>query len=39
MKTNGCYYVTVIEDLNTSRVVCAATLFTELKFIHNTAIV
>ena len=39
MKTNGCYYITVIEDLNTSQVVCTATLFTEFKFIHNALIV
>jgi len=38
MKANGCYYITVVEDLNTGRVICAATLFTEFKFIHSAAI-
>ncbi|XP_046909331.2 glucosamine 6-phosphate N-acetyltransferase [Dermatophagoides farinae] len=35
MKTNGCYYVTVIEDLDTNRIAGSATLFTEYKFIHG----
>ncbi|CAG2122708.1 unnamed protein product, partial [Medioppia subpectinata] len=35
MKNNGNYYVTVVEDVTTSRVICSATLFTEYKFIHN----
>ncbi|CAG2112916.1 unnamed protein product [Medioppia subpectinata] len=37
MKNNGNYYVTVVEDVTTSRVICSATLFTEYKFIHNAA--
>ncbi|OTF82066.1 glucosamine 6-phosphate N-acetyltransferase-like protein, partial [Euroglyphus maynei] len=35
MKSNGCYYVTVIEDLHTNRIAGSATLFIEYKFIHN----
>nr|XP_027204493.1 glucosamine 6-phosphate N-acetyltransferase-like [Dermatophagoides pteronyssinus] len=35
MKTNGCYYVTVIEDLETNQIAGSATLFTEYKFIHG----
>lgn len=39
MKTNGCYYVTVIEDLDTNRIAGSATLFTEYKFIHGGGLV
>ncbi|CAG2168282.1 unnamed protein product [Oppiella nova] len=37
MKSNGNYYITVVEDVDTSRVICSATLFTEYKFIHSAA--
>ena len=30
----GTYYVTVLEDVNTGKIVGAATLVVELKFIH-----
>jgi len=33
------YFITVIEDLETSRIVGAATLIAEQKFIHNAAMV
>lgn len=39
MKTNGCYYVTVIEDLETNQIAGSATLFTEYKFIHGGGLV
>ena len=31
----GTYYVTVLEDVNTGKIVGAATLVLELKFIHG----
>ena len=31
----GTYYVTVIEDLDTNRIIGAASLIVEYKFIHN----
>jgi hypothetical protein len=39
MHRTGNYYVTVIEDVTSSRIVATATLFTEYKFIHEAAIV
>lgn len=38
MKNNG-YYVTVIEDINSEKVVGSATLFIEYKFIHGGCLV
>lgn len=38
MKSQGGYYVTVIEDTRINRIIGAATLVTELKFIHNCAL-
>lgn len=35
MRSSGSYYVTVIEDCNTNKVVGTATLFTEYKMVHN----
>lgn len=35
MQKAGCYFVTVIEDIRHSRIIGAATLVTELKFIHK----
>ncbi|XP_054154383.1 probable glucosamine 6-phosphate N-acetyltransferase [Oppia nitens] len=37
MKSDGKYYITVIEDCDRNRVICSATLFTEYKFIHNAS--
>lgn len=38
MRAKGDYYVTVIEDLRSSKVIGAATLVIERKFIHSTGI-
>jgi glucosamine-phosphate N-acetyltransferase len=38
MQRVGNYYVTVIEDVTSSKIVATATLFTEYKFIHDAAI-
>lgn len=35
MQKAGCYFITVIEDLRNNRIIGAATLVTELKFIHD----
>ncbi|XP_076656600.1 glucosamine 6-phosphate N-acetyltransferase [Halictus rubicundus] len=35
MKSTGTYYIVVVEDLSTGKVVASATLVVELKFIHN----
>ncbi|CAG2101657.1 unnamed protein product [Medioppia subpectinata] len=35
MKNDGKYYVTVIEDVTTGRIVSSATLYMEYKFVHN----
>lgn len=35
MKKAGGYYITVIEDTRSNRIIGAATLTMELKFIHN----
>jgi len=35
MQKSGGYYVTVIEDTRSSRIIGASTLITEFKFIHN----
>jgi glucosamine-phosphate N-acetyltransferase len=35
----GTYYVTVIEDVNTGKIIAAATLVVELKFIRQCAMV
>ncbi|XP_031833623.1 glucosamine 6-phosphate N-acetyltransferase [Nomia melanderi] len=37
MKSTGSYYIVVIEDVNTKKVIVSATLVTEQKFIHNCA--
>ena len=37
MKNTGSYYIIVIEDANTEKVVATATLVVEQKFIHNCA--
>lgn len=39
MKNTGSYYIIVIEDVNTEKVVATATLVVEQKFIHNCAVV
>ena len=39
MKNAGGYYVIVIEDRNSGKVVGSATLVVEQKFIHNCALV
>lgn len=38
MLASGGYYVTVIEDLRNNKIIGAATLVTEYKFIHNCAL-
>lgn len=38
MKNTGSYYIIVIEDVNTEKVVATATLVVEQKFIHNCAV-
>lgn len=39
MKSSGGYYVTVIEDKRISKIIGAATLTIEQKFIHNCSVV
>lgn len=39
MKQSGGYYVTVIEDTRVGRLIGAATLTVEQKFIHNCSLV
>lgn len=39
MKTAGGYYIIVIEDPNTEKVIACATLAIEQKFIHNCSVV
>lgn len=39
MKKTESYFITVIEDCDSGRVVATASLFTEYKFIHSTALV
>lgn len=39
MKTAGSYYVVVIEDINSGKVIACATLVVEQKFIHNCSLV
>lgn len=39
MKNAGGYYVIVIEDRNSGKVIGSATLVVEQKFIHNCALV
>lgn len=39
MKSSKSYYITVIEDVNSSLIVGTATLFTENKFIHGGSLV
>lgn len=39
MKQSGGYYVTVIEDTRISKLIGAATLTIEQKFIHNCSVV
>lgn len=39
MKQSGGYYVTVIEDTRSSKIIGAATLTIEQKFIHNCSFV
>lgn len=39
MKTAGGYYVVVIEDTNSEKVIACATLVVEQKFIHNCSLV
>lgn len=38
MKTTGSYYIIVIEDASTGKVIATATLVVEQKFIHNCAL-
>ncbi|KAJ3638759.1 hypothetical protein MTP99_002093 [Tenebrio molitor] len=38
MQKSGGYYITVIEDTRNKRIIGAATLVTEFKFIHNCAL-
>ncbi|CAL1679700.1 unnamed protein product [Lasius platythorax] len=38
MKTTGGYYVVVIEDTNSGKVIACATLVVEQKFIHNCSL-
>lgn len=38
MLRSGGYYITVIEDARINKIIGAATLITEFKFIHNCAI-
>lgn len=38
MKSAGCYYITVIEDTRSGRLIGSASLVTELKFIHECAL-
>ncbi|XP_026314843.1 probable glucosamine 6-phosphate N-acetyltransferase [Hyposmocoma kahamanoa] len=38
MKQAGGYYITVIEDTRTAKIIGAATLTVELKFIHNCSL-
>ncbi|XP_012264494.2 probable glucosamine 6-phosphate N-acetyltransferase [Athalia rosae] len=38
MKTSGDYYVVVVEDRNTGKVIASATLLTEQKFIHDCSL-
>ena len=37
MKSNGNYYITVIEDNRTKTIIATSTLFTEMKLIHQCA--
>lgn len=39
MKTAGGYYVIVIEDVNSGKVIACASLVVEQKFIHNCSLV
>lgn len=39
MKSAGGYYVVVIEDTNSGKVIACATLVVEQKFIHNCSLV
>lgn len=39
MKTAGGYYVVVIEDVNSGKVIACASLVVEQKFIHNCCLV
>jgi len=39
MKTAGGYYVVVIEDVNSGKVIACASLVVEQKFIHNCSLV
>lgn len=39
MQSNADYFVTVIEDTRTNKLVASASLFLEYKFIHNCAVV
>ncbi|XP_066598275.1 probable glucosamine 6-phosphate N-acetyltransferase [Prorops nasuta] len=38
MKNSGYYYIVIIEDLKINRIIAAATLVVEQKFIHNCAL-
>lgn len=38
MSKAGGYYITVIEDTRNNKIIGAATLITEFKFIHNCAL-
>lgn len=39
MKGTGSYYIIVIEDMSTGKIIASATLVAEQKFIHNCAMV
>lgn len=39
MKAAGGYYIVVIEDIYTGKVIACATLVVEQKFIHNCGVV
>lgn len=39
MRTNGDYYVTVVEDTRNKKIIGAASLIIERKFIHGCGIV
>lgn len=39
MKNTGIYYIIVIEDTHSTKIIGSATLISEQKFIHNCALV
>ncbi|XP_076748764.1 glucosamine 6-phosphate N-acetyltransferase [Xylocopa sonorina] len=38
MRSTGSYYIVVIEDINTGKIIATSTLVVEQKFIHNCAL-